>query len=510
MNIMNKRRNALCIALLFAVVAALIFQYSDTVVWMGDDCTYQYDFASSPNWNERTPLENVSDIIPSQMVHYMTTNGRFVAHVIVQYFVGFAGQLPFSAINALMWLLFIFIVIKLTGGPFRFSTVLLITLLVLFGFDTSYTPACQIGFVWMGVLAFGWCCLYVRAEKRELKGYHLALLFLFGILAGNSQEAYTIPISGALIVRHVFERKRITARQWAMFFGFGLGTLLICISPGSLSRASEMQTSLIGSAMRLLITIRLLYLFLAVLLVRRITCGLDLKRFYRENGFWIHIILFSLAFNLFIGVYTLRQLLGAEIAALILTVKLLKDRPNKVPLLLLSVFISFVYVSRWQVIVQERDICRRIAAEYLASDDGTIYLDLEPVTRPLFSNAVCYDLKYRDDYAFYRYAKVLQDRLQIDKPLLICPPILREVERRTDKNCMLHLSDGGYLLVQDRRHPASFTAIRQFNVLGITRPKQSYHIEFSHDFPLNTEDFRIDFFYDEVPFIDLLDIEMTE
>ena len=66
-----------------AVLAGLfvyVWWFSANALWLGDDIYYRFIVGTSP----AAPIGSLSDVIRSQIEHYLTVNGRFEAHFIVQ------------------------------------------------------------------------------------------------------------------------------------------------------------------------------------------------------------------------------------------------------------------------------------------------------------------------------------------------------------------------------------------------------------------------------------------
>lgn len=91
---------------------------SARVVWLGDDIFFAFNLAVS-DWLDK--VDTFGEIIESQAYYYMNRNGRFVTHCVVQFFSGFAGQMPFALLNAAMWVAFLLVLARLTGVNWRQS-----------------------------------------------------------------------------------------------------------------------------------------------------------------------------------------------------------------------------------------------------------------------------------------------------------------------------------------------------------------------------------------------------
>ena len=79
------------------VLAVLVFAFSQSALWLGDEIPYNYSF------KDNTQITSISDVVPSQIEHYKTINGRTVAHSLCQIYIPFLGKTAFAVSNALVW-----------------------------------------------------------------------------------------------------------------------------------------------------------------------------------------------------------------------------------------------------------------------------------------------------------------------------------------------------------------------------------------------------------------------
>ena len=76
-----------CITVYFAIIAIVIFWLSNNVMWINDDYVYQFIYSTdgfANGFHNAERIETLSDVFPSQSLHYVHRNGRWVAHVLVQ------------------------------------------------------------------------------------------------------------------------------------------------------------------------------------------------------------------------------------------------------------------------------------------------------------------------------------------------------------------------------------------------------------------------------------------
>lgn len=236
LNIMIKREGKYKMILLL-IVAVVIAVFSYMAVWLGDDINYAY------SWVDQSLVSSIRDSIASQNVHYFVSNGRYVAHVIVQCFCGFLGHGWFAVANGLAYVLFMVLLCKITGiTKSDDKNILMLTLTVLLSFQTKMVPSCQVGYIWMFSLSLLWLKYFFSDSKYNV--WQSALLIILSLLAGNSQEAISVGISGALFFYWVENRKRMSVAQYVMMIGYWIGALSNCLAPGTIDRGTSGSLSL--------------------------------------------------------------------------------------------------------------------------------------------------------------------------------------------------------------------------------------------------------------------------
>ncbi len=223
---------------------------------LADDFAYVFSFADG------TRVQSVSGLLSSMRAHYLTINGRVIAHAFVQIFENLP-KIVFAVVNAGMFTFSLALGYTLCTGKHKRSNFLL---LGLFAAIWIYMPAFgQVNFwldgacnyLWAQVFALLFLTPYVRLfEGRAvfLNAGHPAKQILFALYAAV-MGAYSENMSGAalfmailflLLVR--FEQKRKVSPLAALPIVTGVaGYAAMIFSPG------ELQNKNAGfSALRLL------------------------------------------------------------------------------------------------------------------------------------------------------------------------------------------------------------------------------------------------------------------
>lgn len=365
-------------AAVLAVVAAVIFWFSANVVWSGDDIGYRYMIENN-TWtldlDNPRPVTDLGDLAVSQINHYFYNSGRTVAHVFVQLFCGPLGHYWFGACNALMWLLFIWSVMKAGGARMgRPAQVLTATCLVVLSYMTHVVPSIQIGYVWMGALVMGFVNLFFSAGRCRTA--LLPFLFLFGLVAGDAQDAYNIGIAVALAVHTWRNRAALTVAQWVMFAGFIVGVAALCLSPGNLSRADGYRNGIVESVIVTILSLRSFYILVIVVLWKRFRHGEKWRGIYSYGPFLWNVMAVCVLLNMVLTVRSNRQLFGIELMSMVLLIRMLPQHAFTVPWRCLFVALALLYWGFQARLTmnygQEYD---DICSQYVQSADGRVYVD---------------------------------------------------------------------------------------------------------------------------------------
>ncbi len=485
------------ICAIFSIVAIVMFILSYNVVWINDDITYQYNFATGEK------IERIRDIFESQYVHYFTWNGRYVAHWLCQLFLPLLGKATFSAVNGVMYIALIILILKNTAEyPVSAKRVLTAACLVLFFCDTSYAPTCQIGYIWMSVLILLWIRLFFTyAITEEPSALTAISLFLLSIITGNAQEAINIGVGGALVIYALANVRHITRTQWCMAIGFGIGGLFLCLSPASIGRTAENIVSPLYSMVSLIFNLRVTYIFLAILLYQLLRHRITLRGFYHNNTFYINAIIVLLIFNLLIGVGSNRQLFGIELFSSILAIRLLKGHSFSIlGLCMFSMMIAGIYILKFMEIKKAGTVYEELSEKYSTYNSGPMYIDLPEFNQyirptPIFKYGVYLD------YALSSMAKE-QGLHTIEEKIPCYPQKIEEILKRPVTNQAYEYLPGEFILMQSKKEPGQFILRRCINIMGLTIQLPPHKACFNTDSHLNTKDYNIMYIPSSFPIIE--------
>lgn len=374
-------------------IMAFIGVLSAITAWGLDDIYYAFHCST------RAHIETFGDIISSQNYHYLHSNGRYVAHVLVQLFCGILGHVPFAVVNALAYGLFFALICRLAGiRRVTLKSALSVAGLVLFAFQTKMTPSCQIGYIWMFDLVMLFLAAFFSKKKSGIPA--LAGLALMSLAAGNSQEALTPGICGAIVVYWIIHRREFTIKQYVMAIAFGVGTLTNCLAPSTVSRGIGAATSdglALYQSVYTLLGLRCFMMMCAVILWQRYRRKTAWRKMLHENAFLLIAVLFLLSMNVCISPFGNRQFFGIELLSIIVMLRILRYRSLTVFwLCALWAALAVIYPLQTISVVRERRTYDEIARQYASSQDGRVFIDIYspsyvPATLSLTSGVIGYN-----------------------------------------------------------------------------------------------------------------------
>lgn len=371
------------------LLGAAIWWMSSNVVWLGDDLDYKY-MMKGEIWQSWGYINSVSGFFKSQWIHYLNVNGRFVAHSLVQLFNSQLGQQWFAVCNGIIYMLFAFFLGKagkviLTENCSGILSAICISVLC---FITKMMPTCQIGYIWGMIANLIWLMLFFKSGRPSwLK---VATMFIFGIIVGNWQESVSIGVCGGVGIWWIIQLAESIKSSHACFdwrrswllMGYVVGTATNCFSPSTIGRVSGIEMPLTD---QILIAS---YSFPAIILLviciisvghrngnMRIFSFKDTEGCIPEGVLTTAMLIF-IAFNAAIGIYSNRQLFGANLFASILALRIL---PRHRFALLVNILATIAILAYWTLMIHGiREVRRQydtITELFSKSNDGSVYYD---------------------------------------------------------------------------------------------------------------------------------------
>ena len=321
--------------LLFVVVFAMNVL---TPLSYGDDYAYAFTM-TEPNhlFNMDRPIRNLWDILLSQWNHWLSFNGRFTPHFLLQLFVGILGKDVFNVFNALVFCCVVWLFISLSD--FRDKV---IGILLIFSAYLLLMPSLSEIFLWTaGSLNYLWTSFFVflfllfvrknQYRKISFKHFVVAPVVLF---AGWTNEVMTLPVTMVICLYVLFHFKTIWSKAimpYLLFFV--IGTLLDVFAPSTFQKANaegfaHLLVGTVGKVKTLLIQIFHLKIFWILCFSLLAFGWKDKKRivFYLKNNVWLILLLIcSFCPILLSGMVDNRIRYGTECFSLLLFLRLLNE-----------------------------------------------------------------------------------------------------------------------------------------------------------------------------------------
>ena len=384
---LTKKAVLSCICLFSLCV--VIWWMSADVIWLGDDLDYKY-MMKGEIWQSWGKIKTTKAFFESQLIHYQYVNGRIVAHTLVQLFNARLGQQAFAICNGIVYILFALLIAKAGGVKIKDNpggTLSAIILSVLC-FITKMMPTCQIGYIWGMTANLGWLMLFFHRGRPSW--WATIGIMLAGIIVGNWQESVSIGVCGGLgtwwIIQLIetktqHQSKFDWRRSW-MLLGYVAGTATNCLAPSTIGRVSDISMSLTDQLLISSYSFPAIALLIITILFMAFRHGSLIKFSFKNSdgcipdGVLLAAMLLLIIFNIVIGIYSNRQLFGANLLASVLTLRLL---PHHRFGILINTIAAVAVVIFWALMLQGIAEVRRqyneIVRLHSESKDGNVYFD---------------------------------------------------------------------------------------------------------------------------------------
>ncbi len=345
----SKANNGYVMFLIIVGLAMLGLNMLD-VPTLNDDMIYRFFWSA----DERAPvqtIDNLGDLVRSQVVHYNTVNGRFVVHTLAQFFLVFVPPLVLQLVNSLLFVVMVhFMVLWVTGGrksseaavsqsvaalPIAVASCFLL-FIVFQGFRTTMVWSLgSFNYLWVTVMVLA-LLLWMRQRQRcadvgriERTDWLLSPLAFF---AGCSHESMALPVAVAMVVfclsgrtaRRSSEKVKRAVVPYMLWFVAGMAVCLL--SPGIISRSGDsvsLQARLLSGVVNYVFNIRVLWLLLLSLFLLWRRDKEMVKRHLRDNRFAYCALLTSAAIVFVCGTNLERVGFYTDLMSMLLLLRLL-------------------------------------------------------------------------------------------------------------------------------------------------------------------------------------------
>ena len=487
-----------------AILAVLVFVFSQSALWLGDEITYNYSF------KDGSQITSISDIIPSQIEHYKSINGRTLAHTLCQIYIPFLGKTAFAVSNALVWVALLLLMAKLFSIKYEdWKMMALLASLILIGFRTKFTPTCQIGYPWMFALVTAFLIVLRKFGKEQgtpWKSYNLVWAVPFAYIAGWSQEAMVIGVAAALGLLVLLNIKKVTLPQWVLLVCFAAGVLMVCLSPANLERSggtpgsSTLLPPVVMGIAKFFFYLRITYLLIILVLYLLITKKAKFKELIYSAWFYWVIWAVMLAFNFFISVYGNRQLFGMEFAAIAIIIKYIQlyiipegdkyKKASNIVLAALAVWVAVVAVNNMAYLSHHSKVLNYIDSSYKASADGMVFYDFS-------AKDVTFQDTYPSDAFTWHALNTLARSYGREKRLNVVPTLCEGLMTTQEENGWKRIAQGAIAVVIDKNNPPKSVRVkrtlfkRHFSDMGVNLGDPIFE----------NDDNKVVLVYEKLPFV---------
>jgi len=243
----NRYFRAAVFALLLAAIGMIMLLLNIHTPLMMDD----YDYSFSLSTGER--IQNVLDVVFSQIAHYKIWGGRSVVHAAAQLFLSM-DKAVFNVANALMYLLLLLEIYAIAGPqrrPFSYTLLLAAHICLFFCvpfFGTVFLwldGACN--YLWGTALAL--CPILLHKSALKIGFFasgklRSAFAVLVCFLAGWTNENTACGVFAVVFLMVVLARikgRRVAPWQWLSLVAQLLGIAVMLLAPGNFVRAAAAQ-----------------------------------------------------------------------------------------------------------------------------------------------------------------------------------------------------------------------------------------------------------------------------
>lgn len=268
MNNSIKHENLPYLLVLLIIGVLYFFIEWNSTPTLSDDVLYHFQFSYDEN-AAPLPINNLSDLLHSQWVHYNMLNGRLANLLAPVMYI-----LPLNVLHVINTLLFILLIHfsmkAIVAENINPAPLAAICFSVIFLFMSGFKSA----MVWSeGSFNYLWVLtanialfLYVRRIRTEPLSWRHCLLAPLALAAGWGHEALSLPLSVGIAV-YTLQNYRAVKRSAALpYFVFYIMGLLLCLaSPGIRERLDSDTTifsRLVNGSVAMLLVARVFWLLL--------------------------------------------------------------------------------------------------------------------------------------------------------------------------------------------------------------------------------------------------------
>lgn len=318
---------------LFLWILAIVLFYLLNAISPGlrDDFTYKYMYkAPGYNFDYSHPIQNIADIVQSQIPHYLNWGGRAIVHILAQLFCGIIGKPIYDVLAAIIfgvWMIpFGRLCVsckmdKVHSLPMAMSCTLVFWLFT--GEPMVFYNGLTFGlnYLYTSMMCLWFAFFFIKIQKGTVSKKWYFLPF-WGFFAAWGHEVYTIGTATLISIWALINFRKLTRIQFVSLFAFYIGSVFVVFAPGNFARNDVATINLFTVPEYLICQYKFwVCVFLVILAYWRkwqllLSCCKDNVHFI---GAW----LISVFFVTVIGQTSNRALVGVDLFGFLLIVRLL-------------------------------------------------------------------------------------------------------------------------------------------------------------------------------------------
>lgn len=372
----------------YILIAFVILFYVLNVIipFYGDDYAMMFNA-------DGTLSSSLSDLFVKTCDSYTGANGRLACNFLMYAFPTLVGETVYNLLNTFAFAFTLYCFLKVAHVSLKQESLFTLCLVILGFFvmmmeggSLFFWGAGAANYLWSMMMTMAYLALLFHVSESK-RNYSVSMLFGFTLLSfglGVQHEIFVLPVSFSLFVYYVINRQKINKPILSLLCGFFLSALFVLLSPGNFNRLgneSNVEVLNLMSVIRrfagIAMDLKITYLLVITLIVTLFKYKKLLIDYLQSNYFWWIAFLSSLLIPVAAG-QSGRALIGAELFALILLLKLIDSYPSQLTrrrslslLTLIWIYMGFVtYDSykKWSII----NMCQQ---DYLTKNQYVIIRD---------------------------------------------------------------------------------------------------------------------------------------
>lgn len=401
--------------LLFIAVGIFYFIFNYLTPIVLDDCGYTRSG------------QTICSIISEQAHDYMTFNGRFLSHGLVQFIGGIMGKNVVNILNAgmVMALIYLLAYVGMNYKNVSFSYLYpLAVLLVWFGYPDQYTTffmvAGSFNYLWASVFALCFLVIYCQAYTHEENPstFKIIAMTFAAFLIGLWGEMYAISLAPALFVDLLVNKQRRNKQTILIFIFFCIGAGIEILAPGNFLRLHNVAGSgghtAIGTQMVNLLQAflgsALLWVYIGIFILYIALKIKHVQFAFREDFlFYIVAIILYLLFVLVTGTLWQRMLFGVYTFSFLILLRLCSYIPKHQFTMYILYVITIVIITidagkEIQTMFAQKYAIENVIEESKSAKDAYIpWLGIEGSRKSINDNTLTVDPDNWQNTMFVKY-----------------------------------------------------------------------------------------------------------